>query len=38
VFQTTFNCLLEDEYVNVDMEKILIRKKFPSTKNDLSNE
>jgi hypothetical protein len=38
VLQTTFNYLLEDEYVNVDMEKKLIRKKFPATKNNLSKE
>jgi hypothetical protein len=38
VLQTTFNYLLEDEYVNVDMEKKLIRKKIPSTKSNLSKE
>jgi hypothetical protein len=38
VLQTTFNYLLEDKYVNVDMEKRLLRKKIPSTKSDLSKE
>lgn len=37
MLQTTFNYLLEVEYVNVDMEKNLMRKKFP-TKSDLSKE